>query len=134
MNRYAVFFFLIFGTSALADEIKIKATIGDNTTFFTVKPVQADYVMSLQSNQIAHREVRIGKKNYTFVLQSSRKVIQLATEANKKNTQPVCQRDLSSVTVTTAQGTVSSASVCLLAKVPSSQELLSLLKVLQMAI
>ena len=84
MNRYAVFFFLLIGTSVFAEEIKIKATIGENTTFFTVKRVQADYVMSLQSNQISPREVRIGKKNYEFVLQSSRNVIRLANQANSK--------------------------------------------------
>jgi hypothetical protein len=120
--------------SVSAEEIKIKAVVGENATTFTVKPLKSDYVLRLESNQVSPRQVRIGKKNYEFVLQSSREVIRLAQVANRKGEELVCQRDLSSVNIVGSKGSASGAQLCLLANQPASNELRSLLSVLQMGI
>lgn len=134
MNHICFLSLIMIGDFALADEIRIKTTFGENASTFTVRPVNSDHVLSLESNQVGRRQVKIGKKNYEFVLRSSHQVIRLAQEANSKSAKSNCERDLSVVTILSPKEKESSAQVCLLANVPSSKELRSLLNVLLMEI
>ena len=134
MNRFTILFLLMINTSAVAEEIKIKASVGDHSSTYTVTLAKGEFFLNFETYGGNPKKIRIGKKNYDFVLRTSQDVIRLANKVNQKGAEIICQRDLSSVTILGSKGKVTAAQVCLLAKQPASTELRSLLNVLQMGI
>ncbi len=125
---------LLISHGALADEIRIQASVGEKTSTYTVTLEKNERMLRYHSSSGDSSSSKIGNKNYEFVLHASKEVIRQAIEENKKGSKLSCQRDLSTISVVGPKGYASSAQVCLFSNEPSVVALRKLLNVLQMVL
>lgn len=118
------------GWAAFAERIEIRATIGEKTSRFSIFHEKDDYILDYQTSSSEKRKIKIGKKNFNFVLSSVNEILDL-TKDQKAKSSP-CSRDLATVELVKDAKNKMKTNSCLMSGTPQAKRILQLLNVISM--